>query len=272
MSSAEESIREGNLPRALEDLQQRVRRNPGAAPERAFLFQLLALLGHWKRAADQLKVLGELDAGALITVQMYQPAIQCELIRAEVFAGRVTPLFLGEPSEWTASLLQSLKLLGGGHFEAAAKLRDSALQAAPASSGTLNGERFEWVADADTRIGPCLELIVNGKYYWAEMATVRSLRLEPPADLRDLLWSQGIITLKNGGEVPTLVPVRYPTEDTAVVTDAHRLARKTDWHELRPDTFVGVGQRMLATDSGEYPLLEIRELLLDSPGDPAGPA
>ena len=37
-----------------------------------------------------------------------------------------------------------------------------------------------------------------------------------------------------------------------------RLARKTEWQELPQGTFVGSGQRILATDEGEYPLLQCR--------------
>ena len=39
-----------------------------------------------------------------------------------------------------------------------------------------------------------------------------------------------------------------------------RLARKTTWQEGAPDMFVGVGQRILATDAGEHPLMDIRSI------------
>ena len=38
--------------------------------------------------------------------------------------------------------------------------------------------------------------------------------------------------------------------------DAVRLARKTEWVEVADGFAVGVGQRILATDAEEYPLLE----------------
>jgi type VI secretion system protein ImpE len=269
MTSAEQSVREGNLSQALDELQQRVRRNAASGPERAFLFQLLALQGQWERAANQLKVLGDLDASALITVQMYQPAIQCELLRAKVFSGETTPLLLGEPEQWMALLLESLKHLAGGRYEAAGKLREQALEAAPARAGSINGEPFEWIADSDPRLGPCLELIVDGKYYWTPITNLQSLRLEPPTDLRDLIWAQATVTWANGGQVPALLPVRYPGSESSTATDSHRLSRKTDWIQQPDETVLGVGQRMLATDTGEYALLEVRELLITAPTTPA---
>lgn len=264
MTAAEQSVRDGNLSEALAELQQRVRRNPGVAADRIFLFQLLALLGQWERAATQLSVLRDLEANALITVEMYRPAIQCELLRAKVFAGEIVPLLIGEPQQWMALLLESLKLLGAGKYEAAAGLREQALEEAPAQTGSINGAAFEWVADADSRIGPCLELIIEGKYYWAPFANVQSLKLEAPTDLRDLVWAQGTVTWSNGGQVPALIPVRYPGAESAAATDAHRLSRRTDWIEESGNTYLGLGQRMLATDAGEYPFLEVRTLQVGS--------
>jgi type VI secretion system protein ImpE len=42
------------------------------------------------------------------------------------------------------------------------------------------------------------------------------------------------------------------------------MARRTDWQEKPCETYLGAGQRMLATDAGEYPLLEIRELVFET--------
>jgi type VI secretion system protein ImpE len=268
MTSPEELVREGNLPQALLGLQERVRRNPGSSVDRAFLFQLLAALGEWERAANQLKVLRDLDASALITVQIYWPAIQSELLRASVFSGATTPLLLGKPQQWMAMLLESLKRLSAGEFAAASILRKEAMDAAPARGGTINGERFEWIADSDPRLGPCLEMIVDGKYYWTPITNVQALRMEAPTDLRDLIWAQATVTWANGGQVPALLPVRYPGCESSSATDAHRLSRRTDWIQQPNETFLGLGQRILVTDAGEYPFLEVRELLVSADAAP----
>jgi type VI secretion system protein ImpE len=70
------------------------------------------------------------------------------------------------------------------------------------------------------------------------------------------------VTWSNGGQVPALIPVRYPGSEGSSATDEHRLSRRTDWIAQPNDTYVGMGQRMLVTDAGEYPLLEVRELLI----------
>jgi len=262
--SAEQSLREGKVSQALDELQRRVRANPGSSQERVFLFQLLAVLGQWERAAAQLKMAGDLDASALITVQIYRGAIEAELLRTRVFAGDTTPLLIGEPQQWMALLLEALKLAGRGHYTQAAELRSQALDGAPATGGTLNGARFEWLADADSRIGPCLELVVDGKYCWTANSNVRAVHLESPTDLRDVVWAQGIVTWANGGQVPVLIPARYPGSEVSDQAE-HQLSRRTDWDEKPGGTFIGFGQRMLASDGGEHPLLEVRDINFDPP-------
>ena len=152
---AEELLRAGRLDDALKALQEQVRSQPSNATLRIFLFQLLAVMGQWARAQNQLKVVGELDASALPMVQTYSTAIDCEALRREVFAGRLTPVILGQPAEWIAPLLQALSL------DAEAMARPprpcaSSLDAAPAVPGRIGEAPFAWLADADTRLGPVL--------------------------------------------------------------------------------------------------------------------
>jgi type VI secretion system protein ImpE len=262
--SPEESVRAGNLSQALQELQQRVRGNPGDAKARVFLFQLLAVLGQWERAATQLKVAADLEASNLILAQVGRQALQAEALRARVFAGATTPMLMGEPAPWVPLMLEALRLAADSHFERAAELRTQALDDAPTTSGTINGEKFAWMADADSRLGPCLELIVDGKYLWVPFDRIKSLRMDPPADLQDAVWMQTIVTWTNEGQVPALIPARYVGTE-ASDDDTLKLSRRTDWIEHPADTFFGLGQRMLTTDAGEYPLLEIREVIFDTP-------
>ena len=104
---AEQALREGNLEQALKALQGQVRADQSNAKHRIFLFQLLALLGQWDRAMTQLNVAGELDAGALAMVQTYREALRCEVLRADIFAGKRTPLGFGKPYACVALLIEA---------------------------------------------------------------------------------------------------------------------------------------------------------------------
>ena len=79
--------------------------------------------------------------------------------------------------------------------------------------------------------------------------------MEKPTDLRDLVWKPAVFIWTNGGEASGHIPTRYSGTE-ACTDDALRLARRTDWQERDGGTCLGLGQRVLATDTDELPLLE----------------
>jgi type VI secretion system protein ImpE len=259
MATAEESFRQGDLAACMAQLQADVRRRPEDVRQRVFLVQVLMVLGEWERALTQLGVLKELDTSALPMVHSYGAAIQCERLRAAVFRGERSPLLFGEPEPWMAQMVQAVGLQAQGHGREAGALRSGALEAAPATPGTLNGTPFEWLADADPRLGPLLEVLLNGNYYWVPMQRVHEIRVEAPADIRDLVWLPAEFVWANGGEAVGFIPTRYPGSESST-DDAIRLARKTDWVGADADGAVGLGQRLLATEEFELPLLELRSV------------
>lgn len=261
---AQEFLRTGDLDATLVALQAEVRANPADAKLRVFLFQLLCVTGDWKRAITQLKVSAELDAMATPMAQAYREAIICEVYRDKVFSGEKDPLVFGQPQQWVALLVEALKALAQGRVADAAGLRSKAFELAPAVSGTLNDQPFEWIADADSRLGPILEAVVNGKYFWMPFNVIGKITAEPPKDLRDCVWTPVNITLANGGDIVAFLPTRYPgTAERG--SAAEKLARATDWADLGDGTFTGRGQRLLATDAGDVALMDLRRLEIAQP-------
>ena len=259
----EDWLHGGDPSTALSDLQEQIRKNPSSAKLRVFLFQLLAIEGRWDRALTQLKVAGELDAGNLAMVQTYREALACEALREEIFAGQRSPLVFGQPATWIALLVEALRLAAAGEIEQSQQVRDEAFAAAPATRGVIDDQPFEWIADADARLGPVLEAIISGKYYWVPFDRIREIRIEAPADLRDVVWMPAYFTWANGGESVGLIPTRYPGSQASADSQV-RLARRTDWADRGAELFVGLGQRMLATDAGEYPIMDARAIRLET--------
>ncbi|HET6432038.1 type VI secretion system accessory protein TagJ [Dyella sp.] len=258
-NSPENLLKEGRLDEALQSLTAQVRAHPADAKRRVFLFQLLAVLGQWERAQNQLAVAGELDPQNALMVGAYNVALAGERERVEVLEGRRAPVIIGEPAQWVALLLQALKLNAEGRHAQAAALREQAFEQADAVGGAIDGAPFEWMADADPRFGPCLEVITKGGYAWAPFSRISQLVFEAPTDLRDKIWAPVQITWANGGQAVGFVPARYPGAERATEGDIV-LARATDWLDLGDDFQVARGQRMLATDAGEYPLLDVRAI------------
>lgn len=258
-------VRAGRLDEALKALSEQVRAKPAEGRLRVFLFQILSVMGEWKRALTQLNVAADLDAANLLMANAYRPILQCEALRAQVFAGARSPIIFGDPQPWIASLVQALSLDAQGHAAQAAASRANAFEQAAPASGTVDGKPFEWIADADSRLGPCLEMIVDGRYGWAPWTHLKAISFEAPADLRDLVWAPAHVTWAAGGQTVAFVPVRYAGTETQKDA-ALRLGRRTDWRELTSETSAGLGQRLLATDEGDYPLLEVREIRLAAAG------
>lgn len=263
MESAADYLHEENLDEALKQLQNQVRNDPSNVKHRIFLFQLLSVLGQWDRALTQLNVAGEMDDSTLAMVQMYRQALQSEAFRQEVFKGARAPLIFGEPEQWIALIINALKLTAEGNYTQSQELRDQAFDTAPTTSGTIDGNAFQWIADADTRIGPFLEAVVNGNYFWIPFHRIKSINFDAPEDLRDLVWTPAYFTWANGGETVGLVPTRYPGSESSEDCKI-RLSKKTDWIERDADVFLGLGQRMFATDAGEFSLMDVREIKLDT--------
>ena len=252
------SLRDGDLQAALAHVKQDVRNAPREARHRIFLFQLFCVSGEWDRAITQLTVASELDPLAIPMMQAYQAAIRCEMLRARVFAGARSPTVFGDPQPWMSLLIEANRRLAAGADAEAAGLRDSAFEAAEAASGAIDGHDFEWLADADPRLGPMLEAIIDGRYFWVPFGRLSAVSIEPPADLRDQVWLPAEFTWTNGGQSMGFIPARYP--GSAESGDpALALGRRTEWRE-RGDWYLGLGQRMLATDAGEHPLLDIRRI------------
>ena len=269
--TAEEAVKAGQLEDALKALQDAIRQSPADAKLRRFLFQLHCVLGNWEKALTQLQVLSELDSESAMLASIFQPVMQCEMLRAEVFAGKRSPIVFGEPEHWVGLLVQANSLIAQGEAKAARELQMQALDAAPTTSGTLNGQPFEWLADADSRLGPVFEAMIDGKYCWVPMSRIKSLLIEPPKDLRDLVWAPANFIWTNGGDAMGFIPARYPGTERAE-DNALKLARKTEWKDNGEEIFTGLGQRLFTTDQMEIPLFEIRTVEFATSAAPADPA
>jgi type VI secretion system protein ImpE len=269
------ALREGKLDLALSLVKEDVRKHPQDAEHRVFLFQLFAVTGEWARSLAQLKVAAELDKKCETMADAYVNILQCEALRGEVFLGKRSPLIFGEPEPWIAKLIEALRLSGDQNYESAYHLQAEALDEAAPSPGVITtrprGEivasetvAFEWIADADSRIGPFVEVFMQGKYYWVPFSRIQEIRFHDVTDLRDYVWIAAQFTWAGGGEMVGMIPVRYPKSETH--TDSLiRLGRKTDWQQVCEQVFLGIGQRMLTTDTDEYALLDLSSIAFAGP-------
>lgn len=225
-----ELFRAGKLADAVQALGAELRSDPTDGKRRTFLFELLCFSGEFDRAEKQLDVLGQSSKNADMGALLYRAALHAERQRQEYFAKKdylnATPLS-GTPV-----------------------------------SGTLNGQPFESIGDADPRVGARLEVFAAGSYLWLPLEHIASIKMQAPKRLRDTMWAPAIVLTGpafKGAElgevlVPVLSPFSWKHSDDAV-----RLGRSTVWEEQEGEP-IPFGQKMLAVDGEDFPLLEVREL------------
>ena len=239
VANANDLYRAGKLDEAIQALGASLRDNPTDSQRRTFLFELLCFAGDYDRAEKQLEVLAQGGKNAMLGTLVYQGALHAERTRRAMF-------------------------------------RDGTYPRGPVPrpvSGTLNGEPFGTLTDADPRIGARLEVYAAGQYTWIPFEHLVSIRMEAPKRLRDLLWAPALVRPGSGfrnyelGEVliPVLAPLSSEHDDREV-----RLGRVTEWEELSDGEQAPVGQKLWLVDGEEFPILEARELeITTTPTDAA---
>src|SRR5208282_4720786 len=148
--------REGRLREAIQALGEELRSNPLDVKRRTFLFELLLFAGEFDRAEKQLEILAGANPGAAMGLLLYRSALHAERTRQAMFANHELP----------ASKHEAIH------------------------GGECNGTAFAEFSDADPRIGPNLEVFIAGSYTWIPIHYLRRLEIEPPANLRDLVWAR----------------------------------------------------------------------------------
>ena len=244
------------LEQLFQDAKARAKSAPSDLAARSTLWQVFAARGEFDRARKQLDVMSDLDSSWLIEVQACHGLIAAEEQRTAVFGGKEPPVCLGMPPGWFVKLVAALPLLAqGGKGDALSLLREvrDMNEAVP---GSLNGEAFAWACDGDARVGPCLEVIVQGKYLWVPWNAVLKLETRPPTEIRDHLWQPASLQVTEEGPIEAFIPVRYPSP----ANESQAMSRSTEWVPLDDEFFIGFGQKCLTTDSVEAGYLDIRSL------------
>lgn len=245
-----------------------IRATPGDAKHRVYLAQLLMVTGQWERALEQLQTAAQIDAKTVPMAQTYRELIQAEILREQVFNASKAPLCSNSYLPTATLLLEAIQHRAKGDHVRADELQSRAYRQAPAAPINIDQLSAQWLADADSRLGPSCELFINGGYYWLAFSEIQALELSPPEDLRDLVWIPAKITLHNDEEKLAFLPARYPFSYD--FNDRIALAARTEWHELSDNAWAGVGQKMLVSDKYEFALLETRSLRRISTSDVAG--
>jgi type VI secretion system protein ImpE len=255
--NAAELYKSGELDAAVTAQVQDVKANPLDQSKRLFLFELVAFSGDLDRARRQIDVLKYEDQDLELAAMGYRKLLDSEQARRDLFAKGVPPGFFGEPSEHLRLRLEAVQRLRANAVDDAAELLGRAAEATPPVSGTINGLPFDEFRDADDLFGGVIEIMAQGRYFWAGIEQVRLVAMNPPRFPRDLLYIPANLELDTeSGEVhlPSLYPGSHESPD-----DRIKLARLTDWKSLHDNLTLGVGVHTFLHGEEAISLLEWRE-------------
>lgn len=229
-----ELFRAGKLDDTIAAVSSEIKQQPLDLQRRTFLFELLCFSGDYDRAEKQMTFLEGQTKTASLGGLLYRSAISAEKVRSEMFESQRLPDTRPDPSP---------------------------------VRGTLNGKPFSHIRDADPRIGPRLEVLAGPDYLWVSFRDIAVLEIDPPKRLRDLLWTPARLKTgpsfqdRNLGEVllPNLSPLTFQHPDDSV-----RLGRATEWCVDENGQEAPYGAKMLLVDGEEFPLLELRSLVIET--------
>lgn len=256
--TADELFRAGRLADAVAAQTAAVKAAPADQRARFFLFELLLFTGDLDRARKQLEVIRPDDPKHVSAVEQYRFALDAEGRRRAVFAGTAQPEFLSQAGGHIAHRLEAVAALARGDHAAAAAALDAAAAATPAAAGTLNGQPFDALADADERFGPVLEVFgTGGVYSWVPFESIATITMNPPAAPRDILLRPANLVLDNGVSGDVLLPALYPNTHLSADDDL-KVGRATDWAGGDDDIPTGVGGRAFRVGERFVPLADVR--------------
>ncbi len=252
-------LNSGNLAQAIDSVTQQIKNDPTQPSLRAALFELLCLTGEWDRAEKQLQVISHQDAALQMGIQVYVNNLKAERSRVQLFEKGVPPHFMTEPPPYADLLVEALQALISGDLAKSRQMMNEAEEQRPALSGLLNGKPFQDFRDASDLTASVLELIIHDKYTWLPWESVKSIEINPPRQLRDVVWIPAKIESKAGTEGEVFLHALYPNSFKHSDPNV-QLGKTTEWSEAGPEIFLPAGSRLFCYDDRDVSIFETQSI------------
>jgi type VI secretion system protein ImpE len=259
MTTGKELFDAGCLQEAIGEATDRVKTSPNDTQQRIFLFELLLFAGDWDRAERQADVIAHQSMEAGLGVQVYRNNIKSERDRSRLFRDGLRPHFISDPPAYVELHLSAINRLREGDIGEARETLDRAEEDRPAVRGAFNGQSFTDFRDYNDVVGPVLEAIVQDQYTWIPFEQIRSLEIDAPRQLRDLVWAPARIETISGTGGEIYIHTLYEGSGRNP-GDLVRLGRMTDWADAGGGLYLGSGLRLFLIDSEDRALLDARTI------------
>lgn len=265
MPTADELFKAGKLQDAITAQTASVKEKPGDQNRRLFLFELLSFSGDLERARKQLDLVQCEDPEVEASRSNYLRLLDSEAARRKAFQLGTRPQLLGgAASEHVELRLTALDQLREGKTADAKATLEKAAAASPVLKGTLNGQPFEDLRDCDDLLGPVLEVMTQGNYFWIPLEYVQALAIPAPRFPRDVIWVPARLDTKKTEGAEVFIPNLY-AHTFSETDDELRLGRVTDWKQAADGPVLGLGARLFLVGEDTKSLLEWRDLSIEHP-------
>jgi len=256
-----ELIKSAQLLEARNILVESVKINPENISERKLLMSVLIAMGEWDKAEKHINIIETLDSEAGKYLQVTKSLIIGEKERQQMFANFHLPNCFPEVPKFFFNIADLFKMVAESEISKASKLSEKIQNEGPALKGRINGKAFQGIQNIDSLINSFLEAFIYDRYVWIPFESIHSLTCSEPKHFLDLIWILSKIETKNGFQIHAFLPALYRESYKHEDNDI-KLGRKTDCLYLGESFIQGVGQQIIQIGGKDWPILEIRELVI----------
>lgn len=239
MDAVRDYLAAGELQKAIEEVQNQVRKTPSAADLRACLVELLCLAGDLERADDVLSALARHNPDWIPGAANLRQLLRAQQARLALRKGRLADDVVATPGPALEALLTLNLHLTRGDLAQAAEAA-AQLEASREPCRVQVGDATGDIRDCDDSLGGYVDgLGTDGRYYLWQWSEIQSVRLHAPSSPVELIWRRADFELADGRQGEVFLPLTYAGSST----DSQRLGRETDWVEHTTGLVTGVGTK-----------------------------
>jgi type VI secretion system protein ImpE len=197
------------------------------------------------------------------TIALFRQLLRAAEAREQFFLKGRFPEPIVEPTPVMRQHLQASVSMREGDLSGAHQLLIVATSQRPRLSGTCNGTAFADFRDVTDLLAPVFEVLTpTGKYAWIPMERVVKMSLHPVVSPLDVLWRRTHLVVRDGPEGDVYLPQLY-FGSHAAEDEELQVGRAADWCGSEHEPLGGIGQKVMAVDGSDTPLITINELRFD---------
>ncbi|GLQ31854.1 type VI secretion system accessory protein TagJ [Litoribrevibacter albus] len=257
MKKIKELIQAGALSEASEQLEMQLKDDPLNVDMRASYVELLCVKGDLEKADSQLDMMVRQNPDFLVGAVNLRQLIRAMQSRLDFYNGADTASIFCEADEELQTLLKLRLAIKDNQFAEAEALAAELEKTRKPTSIVINGKTVADIRDIDDSLCGYVELFgTDGKYYLAKFSELELLDVKQPESLLELTLRRVEVNIKNGPSGEAFLPIVYADS----TTEAERLGRESDWNELAPQLFTGLGQKMWLADDQALAISDIQSV------------